>query len=259
MMVALAIAGCSSSMSKPDGGTGAAGTSGSGVAGNAAGGSSGGGSGASVTGGSGGSAIGGSGGSAAGGAGGTGTAGSASGGSGGGTDASVWDQVDASSDGLLEYLHTEVDAARSLWASTKGNCAIYNYDRRWISTFSGAVDSTQIEVRNDVVTRRRISMGNMYVDGGAWTRTADETGSQIGQYPSGVNFGPPSTMEQLFTECETNLARNPADYSLNLELDPARGIPLRCTYRPIGCADDCTFGFIIASFACTPLPDGGPI
>ena len=100
-------------------------------------------------------------------------------------------------------------------------------------------------------------MGNMYVDGGAWTLSADETGSQIGQYPSGATVAPAATMEQLFTECETILARDPAQYLLDLELDPNRGIPLRCTYRGKGCADDCTFGIIIASFACTPLLDAG--
>jgi hypothetical protein len=102
-------------------------------------------------------------------------------------------------------------------------------------------------------------MGNMYVDGGAWTLTTDETGGQIGQYPTDATVGPASTMEQLFTECESILARNPAEYDVNLELDLARGIPLRCTYRPKGCVDDCTFGFIIATFSCTPLLSAGQI
>src|SRR5262249_36530677 len=114
-----------------------------------------------------------------------------------------------------------------------------------------------VEIRNDAATRRRISEGNMYVDGGAWTLGGDETGSQIGQYTGDSRGGPAATMEQLFGEGGAVLARNPAADYPRPELDPARGIPIRCTYFPRGCADDCEVGIRITSFACAPLLDAG--
>ncbi len=186
-----------------------------------------------------------------------GTAGGATGGvggTGGETDGSVWDRIDASPDGLLSSFHQQLDAARATWAATKNGCTTYSYDRRWTSYVSGSDDATQVEVRNDVPTWRRVWRGNLFADGGAWVLAADETGSQIGQYPA----FPASTVEQLLAECDGVLARDPAEYDLHLELEPGTGVPRTCTYRGRGCSDDCTLGIQLAHFSCAPLDGGAP-
>jgi len=194
----------------------------------------------------------GTGGAGTGGAGGTG-------GTGGGADGSVWSRVDASPDGLLSDLHQQLDAARATWAQTKSGCTTYSYDRRRISRFSGTEDSTQVEIRNDAPTWRRVWNGNVFADGGSWVLAADQRGSQIGQ-DAGADWGfPASTVEQLLAECDTILARDPAEYVLDLELSPdAGGVPWICTYRGRGCSDDCEVGIRLAQFACAPLDGGGP-
>jgi hypothetical protein len=178
-------------------------------------------------------------------------------GTGGGPDGSAWDLVDASPDGLLSDLHQQLDVARGYWADNKSACATYSYDRHWSSVFSGSATSTEVEIRNDVPTHRETWNGNAYVDGGAWTLVADETGDQIGQSPFGF---PASTMEQLLVECDGILARDPTQYALNLAFlpQPGGGILWTCTQRAHACVDDCEFGIKLARFSCAPLDGSGP-
>jgi hypothetical protein len=154
-------------------------------------------------------------------------------------------------------LQSQLDAAKLTWAAAKSSCPIYSYDRRTASVFGGAT-STEVEIRNDVATRRRYwtyAMGAGLDAGYAWMLRWDETGNLVGSHGSG-NF-PPSTTEQLLAECETILARDPTANQLLLTID-GRGVPTTCTYRPNECLDDCVSGIEIAAFACAALTDAEP-
>jgi hypothetical protein len=170
--------------------------------------------------------------------------GTGTGGAGGGTG------LDAS--GVPSDLRMKLEAAAAVWASSKSNCPIYSYDRRWMSVF-GSGSSTEIEIQHDLPTRRRYS--TTQGDGGVagplivvW----DETGAMVGQHAASYTIPPPSTVEQLLAECASVLARDPADYLLTLDVGPL-GVPMVCTNFPHGCYDDCESGIRIASFACAAL------
>jgi hypothetical protein len=152
-------------------------------------------------------------------------------------------------------LKAQLDRAAATWAAAKGNCPVYSYDRRFYSVFGGGT-ATEVEVRNDVPTRRRQSMtSTTVVDGGyVWMVAWDEVPPLVGSHGPQYGF-PASTVEQLHAECATILAHDPAQYALALEVE-AHGVPTTCTYRPnSGCADDCTTGITIVSFDCAPLAD----
>jgi hypothetical protein len=154
--------------------------------------------------------------------------------------------------GVPPDLRVQLESAAATWTAAKGSCGVYSYDRRTLSVF-GSGTSTEVEVRNDVATRRRYSTLSAVTpnDGGsAWTVVFDEMGTLVGyDKPSGF---PPSTVEQLLAECVTILAKDSAAYTLAFEADP-HGAPTTCIYRPVDCVDDCTAGITIASFACAPL------
>jgi hypothetical protein len=154
-------------------------------------------------------------------------------------------------------LQRQLDDARVTWAAGKGSCNPYSYDRRWYGVFAGG-QATQVEIRDDVATRRRYWMSSFQLDGGSgWTLVWDETASEVGRHASAFDVYPPSTVEQLLVECATILARDPVANQLALTID-AHGVPTTCTYRPVECVDDCLVGITIASFDCGPLSiDGG--
>lgn len=145
-----------------------------------------------------------------------------------------------------------LDVSAAAWASMKSSCSIYSYDRRWMSVF-GPGGSTEVEIRYDLPTRRRHSTAQG--DGGVAGPLAldwDETGDLVGQHPTSYAVFPPSTVEQLLSECAMVLAHDPAAYLLNLQTNDY-GVPTVCTNFPHGCYDDCESGIRIASFACAPL------
>jgi len=153
-------------------------------------------------------------------------------------------------------LEAQLYAARQTWMVSKTSCTVYSYDRRMTSVFGGA-SSTQVEIQNDRATRRRYWTYAMRaeLDGGyGWMLSWDETGSELdihdGAYPA-------YSIEQLLAECETILTQDPTQNQLVLTIGEG-GVPSTCSYRPNGCADDCTSGIEIASFACVPLTDAAP-
>jgi hypothetical protein len=158
--------------------------------------------------------------------------------------------VDAS--GVPPELRAQLEGAVATWAAAKSGCSTYSYDRRWMSVF-GAGGSTAVEVQNDTPTRRRYSTN--VADGGAvsaWTTVWEERGDQVGLHGPSGSFFPASTVEQLLAECVTVLARDPAAYTLRLILNE-QGVPMTCTYFPVGCFDDCSGGITILTFGCAPL------
>ena len=156
-------------------------------------------------------------------------------------------------------LRMQLQAAVSTWATAKGSCATYSYDRRWMSVFGGG-GSTEVEVHGDTATRRRESIpsssardaGVARPDAPGWAIIWDEEGSEVGSHPTSGNVFAASTVEQLLAECATVLARDPVANMLSLVVD-GHGVPTTCTYFPNGCADDCLVGIKIVSFACAPL------
>jgi len=79
-------------------------------------------------------------------------------------------------------------------------------------------------------------------------------------HPSSGSYPPypPSTVEQLQSECAGLLSHDPTVYDISFRPDD-RGVPVQCTIRPKDCFDDCTTGIDITRFECAPLPslDGG--
>jgi len=185
--------------------------------------------------------------------GGSGTGGAAGSASNGGADGSAPGGTSGSDAAVPADLRARLDTAIATWTAAKSSCTTYSYNRRWASVF-GAGASTEVEVRNDVPTRRRYST-LAAVDGGVdWMTVWDERGSEVGQHPDRQSqAAAASTMEQLLAECETVLALDPAEYYLTLEIDAAYGVPKVCTNFPRGCADDCERGMRIVTFACAPL------
>lgn len=177
--------------------------------------------------------------------------GTAGGGAGTGGTAGAGGSTDG---GIPPELRTQLETAVAAWAAFKGSCATYSYDRRWTSVF-GAAGSTEVEVMNDVGTRRRYSTlsGSSVPDGGVWTTAWDEMGSDVGQHTTQYAAFPASTVEQLLAECETVLAHDPAAYTLTLQTDSTSGLPRVCTNFPRNCADDCESGIRIVTFLCAPL------
>jgi hypothetical protein len=152
-------------------------------------------------------------------------------------------------------LQAQLAAAATTWASFKGSCPTYSYDRRYQSV-TGSAQSTQVEITPGGASLRRFSTyAPSAGGGGTWTLVWEEGGSAVGSHDGAY---PAYAVEQLQAECGTGLMQDPATWDLTLQIDASTGVPTLCLQRPIGCADDCTLGIRIAAFACTPLSANGP-
>ena len=89
-------------------------------------------------------------------------------------------------------LQAQLDAAKATWAAAKSDCAVYSYERLHDKGIGATGPWTDVEIRNDVPTRRRFS-AEVLVDGGffAWMRLWDEMGNQVGEHTGDPGVFPP--------------------------------------------------------------------
>jgi hypothetical protein len=146
--------------------------------------------------------------------------------------------------------------AEAIWAAAKPSCPNYHYEAlTW--SFTGFCTKTTIQIASDEPVRRSFMGGNDGCGGtdAGPTETWDEVGAlQIGTHADGASA---LTAEQLFAACQTSLAQDPSTNTLTLTIG-AEGVPTRCGFTPINCADDCYMGFELSDVTCGSLPaDGG--
>ncbi|HVV48961.1 MAG TPA: hypothetical protein VHO06_04825 [Polyangia bacterium] len=147
----------------------------------------------------------------------------------------------------------ELRAAEAAWAAAKPSCSTYHYQS---TTQSAAFDScatTTIEIANDQPVRRSLTAYTYGTCGGGDAGPSDswdETGAAIGSHDDGA---PALTIEQLFAACQGDLAQDPKQNSLTLQIG-MDGVPIACGHTPNDCVDDCYLGFELSNFACTPWP-----
>lgn len=155
-------------------------------------------------------------------------------------------------------LMAQLAAARQTWLATKGTCTLYSYERV-LDTGFGGTPYTDVQIENDVPTRRRYWEYSQPDGGNGWMLVWDEMGSQVGAHGVDSITFPASTVEQLQTECESVLSGDPAANQQTLIID-GNGVPTTCTNWPVGCYDACRVGFTIQKFVCAPLSDvSGPL
>lgn len=172
-----------------------------------------------------------------------------------GLDAGAAD-VPAATDGRMvpPALRNQLDVAAANWRATKPGCPTYSYVRFERSVF-GAGGETSVEISNDVPTRRRYVVEPWNRPDAAVPVTWEETGAAIGSHDGGSSASgvyPALTVEELYAECEMVLARDPNTTELQLTAWTS-GVLSLCTSRPKNCADDCSSGIVLRSFACGPL------
>jgi hypothetical protein len=158
------------------------------------------------------------------------------------------------SDGATGPLQAQLAQAADDWARAKPGCATYHYVRP-SDSFTGSHSETTVEITADRPSQRRYLGRVALEDGGVEATTWDERGADVGSHHDAYDA---ETVEQLFAECRTAIAQDPAKNELRLVIGP-HGVPTTCTFLPRNCADDCVMGVGIADFACGALPadDGG--
>ena len=122
----------------------------------------------------------------------------------------------------------------------------------------GSCSKTTIEVANDQPVGRSYA-GYTYGGCGSGDAGPSEAWEEVGaqQVGSHTDGAPALTVEQLFAACQASLAHDPSMNTLTLTIG-VDGVPTRCGYTPINCADDCYSGFELSDLACGPWPtDGG--
>jgi len=117
----------------------------------------------------------------------------------------------------------------------------YKYTRENHSFFANISTRTIFLVEEgDVVERafkQQIGEGE-----GSSTTTWMETGAEVGSHTGAHRV---ATLDDLYAECADEvLTKDPSENFINLSFSP-EGLLQVCTYRPIHCADDCTFGPVI--------------
>jgi hypothetical protein len=114
-----------------------------------------------------------------------------------------------------------------------------------------------VEITNDRPSRRSFVMtdgnlGGSGPDSGALIVRVqwDEVGDQVGSHDTFA--AAPSTIEQLFAECQGRLDAAPAASTISFMTDE-HGVPTACGYTPTNCVGDCFFGFHTTAFGCGVL------
>jgi hypothetical protein len=153
-------------------------------------------------------------------------------------------------DGYAAQLQT----AMATWASAKPSCPDYHYESL-TSSFIGSCTKTTVEIANDQPARRSFvayAPGSSCGSGDAGpSETWEEVGAQqVGTHADGA---PALTAEELFGACQASLAHDPNMNMLTLTIG-TEGVPNRCGYTPINCADDCYSGFQLSDLTCGPWP-----
>jgi hypothetical protein len=158
--------------------------------------------------------------------------------------------ADASSDGALE---SELAAAMAQWTAAKPGCPVYSYTTG-SSSFTGYCEKTTIEIANDQPVRRSYLAEEPCgpTDGGIFVQWDEVGAQQIGSHTGGAAA---STVEQVFSACQSVLARGSAANKLFLTIGPD-GVPSDCAYTPNQCVDDCTTDVGVGSFTCLALDAG---
>ena len=150
--------------------------------------------------------------------------------------------------------------AQELWAATKASCGTYHYAVVDTSVF-GSQATTTIEITGDHATARRYLAGRVFSPGGilsvsdGWVETTATIGTHVGIH-AGARAA--KTMEQLYADCAHDvLTQDPTTNQLMLQTSDD-GVLQQCWYFPRNCADDCTNGVVVSSFACGSLAPSPP-
>jgi hypothetical protein len=116
----------------------------------------------------------------------------------------------------------------------------YSYTRSSYS-FVGSSCETTVHVLDGTITARAQLTTLVDRDNGTRSDTYwSESQAEIGSQTSACH--PPRTMEQLYEECLVQtLCEDPRENYIDVTFDE-QGLLLRCTYFPMGCADDCGRG-----------------
>ena len=123
-------------------------------------------------------------------------------------------------------------------AGSQGQDYLY---RRDFASWTGSGCTTEIEVRDGSVVRRRQTRSNPDGVTEEWVELGDELGSHTGCHPV-------QTFEEVYATClDEVLCLDPADNWIFLELSED-GLLQTCEYFPKGCADDCAGGPRITAF-----------
>jgi hypothetical protein len=134
----------------------------------------------------------------------------------------------------------ELATSRAEFERQASDASGYTYARYFVS-FTGAWHRTTIAVEDGVVVSRS------YED--SYETTWTETGADLGSHEAGH---PVATMPELYDECgDEILTVDSESNEVVLEIDE-QGLLRRCTYTPIDCDDDCTFGISIESIEFEP-------
>jgi len=143
----------------------------------------------------------------------------------------------------VAYLQAKLRESRAVWEKNKGKYQnSYTYTRAF-SSWVGFGHKTAVRVKNGVVVERHFEAFNR---DNKITESYTEGPKDIGTHKRGK---PVSTMEELYEECaNAHLKQDPKTNVLSLRISQD-GILEGCTYRSIGCADDCTRGLQEFRFA----------
>jgi hypothetical protein len=150
--------------------------------------------------------------------------------------ASPAERSDAGTRGLAA-LRAELHDSYARWTKLSAeHGGRYAYTRDDSSVFGGFCRTTMQAEGGEVTSRTELRSDSTVRYGTAlWT----EVGAELDSHPGACHR--PATMEELYVECSSVLCKDPRKNLIYLELDDA-GLLRRCTYFPMGCADDCSVG-----------------
>lgn len=148
----------------------------------------------------------------------------------------------------LSAKYAEGKKSRNTWNQLKllyGNS--YTYRTITKSFFAGRGTTTELEVENGVVIRRKYESFQLIGgDKGEVLDSYEEFGSDVGSHENGMK---PQLLDELYGTCVGEYLKvDKEDNEIYFETND-QDIVTECGYRPYNCADDCFFGFTIEYFS----------
>jgi hypothetical protein len=159
-----------------------------------------------------------------------------------------WYDVDATSETHLcspteEENQERLAKSLATWEEQRGaNGNSYTYTSSFTS-FTGLHGRTTFVVEDGVVVERHYKQS--HVDAGQDPITWSEFGDEVGNNPQGFR---PRLIDDLYAECSQEVLTQERESNwIDLWIDRDTEILRSCTYRPLGCMDDCQRGVNIGT------------
>ncbi len=140
------------------------------------------------------------------------------------------------------------EASLLSWQLVKKQIARYQYSVNF-SSWVGFSNRTTLSVEDDVVVNRAyvaFDQNNKLV-----AQWQEDGSDEIGTHKRGAT---PKTMDQLYRQCRSEvLSKSAQENYISLSFDE-NNLLRQCTYTPMSCADDCSFGVNISDLQFNQTP-----